>query len=449
MGIYMRLQSNLFAKMILAILTLVVGPLHSSATAQFAPEMFELESFVEAGNWESETGKRVVRSLIGMATGELEDLERLEAGGLLETSSLDRKRNLELILNSVLAPDLPPLKYRISTPAVIASAKTIFANLGQEKISKRVNLSLSRSAYLKSKKAQPTAYSPNTPLKVEAILQSLSLSEIQKSKFNKLYDEATEKMRFGSEREFRKLENLLSIHWGNLLFVLDSNQNETARNVFGEPVQWFRNGNQKSLKGKDFSAGYYFKGTYEQRTFLDKNGRTIRQLTPDQIRENGFEYIHSHVEVMLKNKFVWDELDLSTEQRHVFKKSLYAVSTNGHHRSRLLKLLQGKAEYAKVIGDELLDNQVEILRHLEVQVLTSKDSSSVGLLFPDVADFLSLTKHQKEEIRSLAVDYERQAKSLLEVIAEERKRIQIIFDSEVENLLTDSQFELLGKLTGR
>ena len=113
------------------------------------------------------------------------------------------------------------------------------------------------------------------------------------------------------------------------------------------------------------------------------------------------------------------------------------------------ELLNKKVEYPKIIKDSLLDNQIELLRHLEVQILTSKYASSVGLLHPKFVEKLALSKEQQETMQSLADTYAKQAKLLLAFINEERAEIQKTFESDVESLLKEPQLKLYRQLTGQ
>ncbi len=331
--------------------------------------------------------------------------------------------------------------------------RLVFDALGGDRALELTTKGLAASLKNISKSSITNAYSPATILNNELVLKLLSFSDLQKKEFEKLKIEVTEKMRFGAEGEVGQMEDVLSRHWKSILSSLDATQSDTVKQLVGEPIQWFRGSANNQLRRRDFSnhgGPVVNPGTIDESIKTD-DGRSIFQMTPAELGENGIDFLYSHIYEMMSSPFIWDELELSKEQRSDLKQNkLDAVGLPSFHQERLVDLLKEKeVNYPKSMKSILQESQLTWFRQMELQVLTGQYESSIGLLHPMFVERLTLRRRQQEKIKELAKKYSMEIQVLQKSLIASRKETRLEFEAAIQDLLTEEQKAIFQKLTGR
>lgn len=428
--------------------------LGNDVKAQNIPnQIFSLDSYVENGDWNTKDGKYIAIQLINSGKKELARLEAELATGTDDVEVFSRFEALQSALQPyLLSPtDSTPENDLIKRQELVARAKLAYGFVGQEKVLADLSKKMISRAKNKIQRSRGDAFSPSTILSERQICELLRLTEIQKDSVKSLITEFRSKLQVGSEDEFRQLEILYDDNYVNIAGELDDTQNEKFEAVAGKPVHWFRNANDKVV-ARLRSGIYLFQHVPAKlQGFKSADGRRVADLEPWEVRENGFEYLHGHVELMLKSPFVWDELELTLDQRNELRetKDYDAVSSGKFREKRLSELFSGRRNYPKALKEILVEEQMELLGNIEFQVLTMEFFSSIGALHPEVDAHLELTKSQRESIQRISSRFMTAQKEILGKIELERVDLQARFENEILALLDDEQELLYQKLMGQ
>ena len=417
-------------------------------------EVYKLDVVAEEKGGVSE--KAMARYFINMGLKEQSRLasKAKRRGGGLDDESLQRK----IMLDEVLAPVNLMIKSGSlnseSWNKLLSDEKTyrnVFSAIGGERATELASESVVKNLIARSEGKRVNAYSPVSFLNSDAVARYLSLTESQKLEIESLIESTTEKMRFGSKDDFSRLELLQKSHWEKLLQTLDSKQRSLAKAIIGEPVQWFRNASMEKFRSRDFSAGGRTAITSDVESISTSDGRSVYQMSRDELETHGVDFVYSHLLEMFQHPFVWDELELSDEQRKQAKETTFRKKTivvSGQHQNRLAELLTQKADLPK-FTNMLSEEQAKWFKQLELQILTNKYASSVSLIHPGVKDRLAVSASQATSIQALADNYNNEASAMIQKIRDERLHIQQDFVSDVEAVLTTKQKALFDKLLGQ
>lgn len=410
------------------------------AMSQGSPSLLNVEDFITEGDCRTKDGFRTAGEIISLAKTEFDQLEALEKKGLLSEVEIQYLDLLEASLAPIYETGGDPYeKAKEMGPDLMTVVVQVYAVIGQDPITefaiKQAVQKIESDAKARAKlKKIPESVSLFGELK-----DILEFSSDQSEAFDKLVADVEENLSKVTSGEFSNQEKMLAEHWDSLLEILDQSQKETVQSFINEPVQWFRRIGRSGFAVRDFESGIHRSIPGPLLRFRTDDGRGIFQLTPTEIRENGIEYVHAHIQMMLKDEFIWGELEFSEEQCERFRMGMPIVSTSGYHKERLEELLSRKAEYPDTINDHLIESQLESLPSIELQYLTSEFESSVGLLHPVMCDFLSLTAGEKKKIKSVAKAYADRRRSQMQQVLSDRKRVLLDFRMEFEGILTAKQ----------
>ena len=293
-------------------------------------------------------------------------------------------------------------------------------------------------------------FAPTTILSNDLVMKLLSFSDQQKKEFEKIEIRITDEMRFGSDGEIKKMEDALKRHWEKILSTLDLKQNKVAKDLVGEPIQWFRYSGNNPLRSRDFSrrnGPIVNPGTIDMAIRTD-DGRSILLMTPTELEDRGIGFTHSHTYEMMTSRFVWDELELSNEQRKELKHhKLRSVALPAYYQDRTRELLnQEKVDYPKSLKSILTKDQMTWFQQMELQVLTGKYESSVGLLHPGFIERLDLRSNQQDKINSLAKKYVQDIQVLDKSLKASREATRLKYKEEIQGILTEEQKVIFRKL---
>ena len=334
-------------------------------------------------------------------------------------------------------------------------AKRVFDALGPEKAQLRVSQRVFRSLKSLAEASKTNAFSQTTFLENEDFASILKLSDSQKNAIAELVDKVSENVRYGSPVLQKKWEDLLSGHYEQVCGVLTASQRKVVEALVGEPVQWFRCVEEKQLRSRIFGVGgASFIGAACHR-YAEKTGKNVYQQTASELKGHGIVFFHGHQYEMLKSPFVWDEVELSEEQREKLRvgldkfisdKGIVVPNQNLH---RLENLLKDKASvYPNYIVELLSAEQLGWFKNMEFQVLTGQFESSFGILHPLSIRNLELKKSQLDELKNLADEFMNEAELLDEELKESRVKVVGEFRKKIGDVLLERQVLLYEKITG-
>ena len=427
------------------------------ASGQSPEEVFRL-----AGQFREKVGvteRDRARYFLGLGLSELKNLRNQQKNGI-ELDG-DSKQRL-LLLEGSLAPIEEAFnRIRTSKDRVEAKMKLeqlshdaehanrVFSILGPTKALELTTERTIRALKNKAKTTAKNAFSPTTLITNKWMSKYLALTEEQERELNELVANTTDRIRYGSDGHLEKLRVILDAHWKSLLKALNDSQRLMARELIGQPIQWFRSKDKQTLRARDFLVK---RGPLVNPVRLPLAGKTSKEIR-HEIEKMDREFMHSHVYEMITSPFIWDELDLAPEQRNEIKskenfKNIVAIPSLSQDRiSQLLK--QKEVTYCQSISNILTKDQLKLLRMMELQILTGKYELSVGLLHPSISNHLKLSSSKRERIRVLANKYQIDSELFAKGLAEDRKQSQEKFDESVSGILTEKQKKLLSKLTNQ
>ena len=424
---------------------------------QSPEEVFQIASQFKDKVGETERDR--ARYFLGLGLSELKNLRKQQTNGFdLDDDSMQRLQLLESALSPIeeafnglrTTKDRVGAKKRLDDLSHdIDQVDKVFLILGPARAMELATGRAIRAVRNRSKATARTAFSPTTFVTSKKVSEYLALTEEQRKNLNRLVTHATAKMRYGSDGHLDKIRALLEQHWKSLLEELDDNQQSAVKKLIGEPIQWFRSTEKQALRARDFSARG---GPMVNTGRLVVAGRTLGEIQVE-VEKLELEFMHSHVFEMITSPFIWDELDLAAEQRtQMGSKATFknVVALPSFSEDRISKLLEkGEIRYPRAISDILTKHHSELLRMMELQILTGKYESSVGLLHPSVSKHLDLSLNQANKIRVLSIKFEKDSMLLSKELGDDRKLTQDEFDKSVSSILTEEQKQLLSRLTGK
>jgi len=418
--------------------------------------MFELNRYFE-DNAQKEGDKKLNNYLIHLGKTELQRMRQLAARGQLDGAGTIRKQQLEKSVGPILALEISGGEFTQeklwkfhSYSSDISRSQAVFVALGQEKILNLAYENVAESLKDKLESSRLNTFSLSTPLTETSVAKIIGLTETQKLKLSELSEEYSEKSKYGSEDIFQQLENLLESHWTNLLSILAAQQRESAVKLIGEPIQWFRAVRPPKIRNRDFANNGTVVTPGQYSSLQTKDGRTVHQMTVQELRNRKIEFLDSHNYEILKHPFIWNELELSTDQKRNLKKLSSVLTRSDNHQARLGELLvQDKVEYPSSLKEILTKDQLGWFRHIELQVLTGAFESSVGLLHPEIQKHLKLAKAQSNQIDKISNSFSLRYKDLYGKLSQKRKEIASEYAIKVRDVLTKEQLKKFEKLFGK
>ena len=397
-----------------------------------------------------------------MGITELQNLRTEHFNGTIDESSFARMVALEEVLSPVMAihekfgQELSQIEFKEAMRAQKilmrdqATAFKVFEAIGPERASLLAIRASARA--LQSMADKPSNdVQGNSLLNLDIVAELLELTDDQRVKISDITKEFTKPFKKGSERDFDDYDQLLSDHWEKLLSVLKSEQRSSAIRLIGSPVNWFRAGKNESLRRRDFVA----KPGIAAVTGLERvewgagvKKPNVYQMSRNELDSVGIRVIPSSSFEMFRSNFVWDELELTDDQREKMKQFNVSpsVSLPRFQESRLSELLNGEANYPIELSDVLLGNQLELFQQVELQVLTGVYEGSVGLAHPQMLAKLQVSKTQQSEIDLLVKEFESKARVFYKNILEAREASKVVFKERLDSVLNANQKEKLRRL---
>lgn len=307
------------------------------------------------------------------------------------------------------------------------------------------------------------ASNSNSVLYSEVLLASpslqkyLGLSPEQQEEITTIIQTSGEQLRIGAKDEFDKLKFHSDDRWQKIQQVLTHAQRIEANRLVGQPIEWFRCIGENALKNKDYlSSGPTSSGLkaeeFERKLHLA--GREISDATSKEFEEHEVFLYPCVTHAMIFDKFFWDELEFSIEQRQelqVRKGKAWKVineshvTYSGYDRLYLQQILNEQAKPPVPVSDFLTSDQCKWMLQMEFQVLT-KHFDSVGILNPIVKQHLDLSPNQVSRIEVISTRFDELSKPLLAKIDEARKEIRKEIGLEVKGVLSTTQTRRLDEL---
>lgn len=396
-----------------------------------------------------------------MGITELQNLRTEQFNGTIDEFSLARLVALEDVLSPVMAiqekfaQELSSEEFKKAMESQSelmrdpTTAFGVFEAIGPERASL---LAMRASARALESMVNPNEHTQgNSILKLDIVAGLLELTDDQKVRIDEITEEFSEPLRKGSKSDFGDYDQLLSDHWKKLLSILGPEQRSSAVRLVGSPVNWFRAGKNETLRQRNFSAkpgAAAVTGLESVDWGAEDTNPNIYQMSREELESKGIRVIPSSSFEMFRSKFVWDELELTDDQREKMKRFTVSpsVSLPRFQAGRLSEIIDGETDYPTELSDVLVDSQMEFFQQIELQVLTGSHESSVGLAHPKMVITLRTTETQQAKINSLAKEFESKANLFYENILEARKASKAKFKERLESVLNDRQKEKLRKL---
>jgi hypothetical protein len=348
-------------------------------------------------------------------------------------------------------------------------AQQVFDILGPEH---SMQVVLERNIYhlqmLQEKVALQDVGELQTIFSLPLFLKALQVEGEQAKEVEAAQKASQEDYRSTVKMQMDALRNASHDRWQALLAQLNASQRGKAVRMMGQPVEWFRVEKQPEFRQHgiqpdgtlNYGGSWVSTDTRELAKILKRGDERWLIDTPDEEFEKlGYTCVDVLSYYMLFDKLLWDELEFSAEQRKAlalrgkFRLSLLVKSKIRFRPGGLQRfesLLEGKAEYPKQFHEFFLRDQLDWFRQVETQIRTGqKYDSSVGLLHPAVAKYLGLTGEQKIAMQKIAADFEKQTRSTLKQILEERRMAHARSLARTVKILDESQRKKFETLTGQ
>ncbi len=379
---------------------------------------------------------------------ELERLTYLERTEGLDVESQFRKVALERALADILEFQTTASRGGDSLQDVFANAdvsEAVFHALGEETAVRLVYERMGKS--IKSlATASANASSPALALDTDVIAQILKLSKQQQEDFEKLTEQQKKDTRTAARPDLTRLETLLQRHWRALLATLSTEQQKSAVELPGEPVQWFASDGSQPYRRITSSVNTEVMNFgVDDRT---EDGRSVYEMSTEELEQNEVQVVCAHVLRMIRDPFVWEELELTDEQKNDIRKVRFfkTLGLSNRHQDRITNLLHGDAELPKAVSAVLNAEQINWFKQMEIQILCSEYESSVGLLHPQLSAHLGLTNVQVDDIRELSDKYANESRLIWKSLREKRSDVNAKHAVKVEELLDEEQRGIFARV---
>jgi hypothetical protein len=394
----------------------------SSAVSQTPQEVFSQNSFAVKRFGNSERGQAIY--FIGMGLNELKFLNSQSR----ELS--DEQENRRVLLESVLGELVEFRKDALNNPnydqdreiemrTQIDLIEPVFAAIGAERSVELTAIAMGKSLVANAKRERRKSFEPVSILNNKSLHKMLALSKSQTDELRRLKQETGDKLRVGTNELFEEMQYLVSKHWNTLLSELSVQQRETASKLLGEPIEWFRyaNDGEHRFMSRDFSKGGQNLASSKSAAIKAEDGRTVYQMTPEELKTKGIEYVYSNMIEMLEERFVWSELEFSDEQMDAARNLRLdnVVATGNRHYERMLELIStlDSIVYPKFLVDILTPHQLTLFQQLELRIFVGKNFASLGLLHLEISSELKLNGQQKRAIESKSREFLQRYKQVM------------------------------------
>jgi len=335
-------------------------------------------------------------------------------------------------------------------------AEKVFQVLGPEYCTrlalKRLNLDLE----IKREEQVRDWSSVTTYLSNETFATLLEMSDKQKKDLKSELEKAENELKKTTTELLANLEAKSDRRWGDLLDILYAHQRKQAELLLGKPIEWFRLAKQPNSAIFDtwLSTGGVTNGSRSCEVKA-ADGRSSTEMSQDELSQHGIEFFDSLVLEMLFETQLWDEMELTEQQREELTKRIRKelnmnVLAMPDGAARFPQLLQGKATYPKTVRDFFVPTQLEWFRQMELQIrLGKKYDSTVGLLNPTMMQVLALDPSQKTELGKVGEKYAQEERTLIGELVMARQKIQDELSVKLVAIMTPAQLKLYEKHTGR
>jgi len=295
--------------------------------------------------------------------------------------------------------------------------------------------------------------SARTPFESELLGVYLKFSDDQNSKIKEAIASTTAQLNDCVELE--ELEALSLQRWESILKVLNDEQRSNAKRLVGTPFQWFRipSGNPLLDAANLLKSGPSVDGLKSFK--LLKRGVNVESLSLAELEREGVVLLPGVTYYMLYNRFVWDSISLSEEQREDILNSVRKTLKNSIRVSPhgdemyMHQLLTGSSTFPKLLSDVFEDEQVRKFCQIEFQVLAGREfRSTAGLANPLAASSLELKPKQLRAIEKIGFDFDRTSAPLIERLNLSRKEIASKLEQKLRSVLSNDQLGLYLKLIG-
>ena len=154
---------------------------------------------------------------------------------------------------------------------------------------------------------------------------------------------------------------------------------------------------------------------------------------------------------LIRSNLVQQEIDLSESQSKAIREAFVGKQvelTNKDRDLRLKQLIAGDAASRSELRNLLSTNQVDRLDQIEIQIRTSGNLDSFGILDDFVALHLKLGPKVRREVTKLSQEYQVGVAKLLDKHRAESRRLQYEYQQQSFGLLTDAQKQKFVSLFG-
>ena len=353
-----------FSKLFFSLFWLLISIAHCHA--QIVPEeLHDIDAFIADDGFQREQGEKVARLLVGFGKTELDNLKRLKNERPLDDIEAFRLEGLSNILAPIVSqrPDLKATLTFIHNPEI---AKSVYRLVGQDRISELVASKIQSVVRSRVMHALKHSFSPVTVLDDDELRKALGLSEEQVVQLDKIHEETSERIRLGDPDAYQQIEHLLQSHWEQLLAVLDSKQSKIARNSIGSPIPWFKARKKLSFFGDSVSSHGFItvNGGIDNQA---PDGRYLHNLSADELKQIGVDFLYMHCQNMLKSQFVLEEMEITPDQRKEIEKGIRKTTTiPSVQKGRIIELLGDEPTFPSFLEKELQDHQMQLSLILKI-----------------------------------------------------------------------------------
>lgn len=283
----------------------------------------------------------------------------------------------------------------------------------------------------------------------ERIADLLKLSSEQREALAKLADQHQAKKSDASQRLAKRLRELRDEYRTKMTFALDAEGRRWFNSTFGEPIDLLdENGKSvffELVEAYDLAPANHVLETV--RSFVaetvdprqsedNQDDPSARGNASGTINIDAVEY------ALIRSDLIQQELGLSESQKKAIRDSINGKCvnlTNESRNSRLMKLIAGEAIERSELFKSLSSNQGNRLNQIEIQIRTSGNLDSFGILDDLVALHLKLDAGVRREIAQLAKDYKAAVAELFEDHRVESQQLMVDYQRQALAVLTDDQ----------
>jgi hypothetical protein len=385
------------------------------------------------------------------------ELDRLNDLAPLDESLTLRKNRLEIAMSPLIDllavvgtknawPGIGDELISMYTSDELASS--IYQALGHEGCEEVCAIRMSATLTRIIDETKDSAVSATTFLSNDKFAKMLDLTDGQRKKIEVEVAKTTANLKQKDSALFEQLKQFSDARWNKILAQLDTKQQRLAKDLVGEPVEWFRTFGEQPIRYRDFLGGGIF---FLPQLQKEKDGKRLIEMTPAQLEKHGIDFLHGHVFEMMKSPFVWGELEFTKDQKQNFssnemlQKELVVLPNFAEERLR--QLLTGNAECPSLIKKVLLEHQCELFIQIELQFLLGKHES-VGILNQRMIERLDIGEAQISNMQVVVNQYLQESEGIFKSLASRRENIKSEFKEELSTILTKQQREMFKKFVG-